>query len=88
MELRVELNDDERSGRDRLSPRAIWLGERRLAVLEVLDRWAGEDFDHVKIRAEDQGVYILRREARSGLWALAAYRAPGVPAAGAAKRAD
>lgn len=87
MELRVELTD-ERGGRDRLSPRAIWLGKKRLAVLEVLDRWAGEEFDHVKIRAEDQSVYILRRDARSGLWALAAYRAPESPAAGAARRAD
>ncbi len=85
MEIRVEL-DDEKGGRDPLSPRAIWLGEKRLAVLEVLDRWAGEAFDHVKILAEDRGLYILRRASLTGLWELAAYRGPEIPPAGAAKK--
>ncbi|MEJ5357750.1 MAG: hypothetical protein WHT06_03675 [Desulfobacterales bacterium] len=82
MEIRVEPGDEALLSGP-LSPRAVWLGERRLAVVEVLDRWAGAEADYVKIRAEDGGLYILRRELRTGLWELAAYQGPEISATGA-----
>lgn len=82
MEIRVELGDEALPSGP-LSPRAVWLGERRIAVIEVLDRWAGAEADYVKIRGEDEGLYILRRDLRSGYWELTAYRGPEVSAADA-----
>ncbi len=85
MEIRIEPGDkDLLSGLPSL--RAIWLGERRLAVVEILDRWAGTEDDFVKIRAEDGATYILRRDLRCGLWELAAYRGPEASASAAGKQ--
>lgn len=55
------------------TPRRFFLGERPVEVAEVVDRWIGEDHRYFKIRGEDDTVYILRHDERSGDWELTMY---------------
>ncbi len=58
-------------------PRAFRLGERRLTVVELLDRWLSLEHRYFKVKADDGDIYILRHAEGSGEWTLAAYsRAP------------
>lgn len=54
-------------------PRAFLLGERRLTVVEVIDRWLSLDHRYFKVKADDGDVYILRHAEDSGEWTLGAY---------------
>ncbi len=55
------------------TPRAFWLGERRLEVLEVLDCWLGPDYRYFKVKAEDGNAYILRHDELRDEWTLSAF---------------
>jgi len=57
------------------TPRAFDLAGRRVTVLEIVDRWyqAGRDpalpsASYFKIRSEDGGVFILKRDNESLRW--------------------
>jgi hypothetical protein len=52
------------------SPRAFLLGETRLEVVEVLDRWRGEDHEYFKLTASDGNRYILRRDRVREEWEI------------------
>ncbi len=54
-----------------LEPAAVWFGQRRLAVLAIVDRWYGADRSWWKLDTQD-GLYVLRRDDDSGQWELAA----------------
>jgi hypothetical protein len=55
-------------------PLAFWLGERRLAVRAVVDRWFAPTQRWFKVEADDGDVYVLRHDEASGDWEIAAYR--------------
>ena len=55
-------------------PRAFTLGERRLEVLSVLDRWLAPDHRYFKVAAGDGNTYVLRYDEASGDWTLGAFR--------------
>ena len=63
MTIRVECYAGYRGEQE---PLAFWLGERRLAVRAVVDRW-------FKVDADDGAMYILRHDEASGDWDIAAY---------------
>jgi len=64
-------------------PRAFVIGERRLDVIEVRDRWHGPDHRYFRVLASDGDVYVLRHDERVGEWTLGAYRrAPGASGPG------
>ncbi|HXF92644.1 MAG TPA: hypothetical protein VNK46_07790 [Nitrospiraceae bacterium] len=46
-------------------PRAFFVGDRRIEVLEVLDWWSGRDHRYFKVQGDDGGLYILRYDALS-----------------------
>jgi hypothetical protein len=69
MEVTVETGTGGR-------PRAFCLGDRRLAVAAVLDRWPGAGYAYVKVRADDGGLYILREETAGRHWQVWLYQAP------------
>jgi hypothetical protein len=50
------------------------LGERWLAVEEVLDRWYDPEAIYFRVRADDGDLYVLRRGEREDVWTLEAYR--------------
>jgi hypothetical protein len=59
--------------RDEQEPLAFWLGERRLAVLGIVDRWFAPTQRWFKVEAEDGQLYVLRHDEQAGEWELAAF---------------
>ena len=72
MAIRVECYAGYRGEQE---PLALWLGERRLAVRAVVDRWFAPTQRWFKVDADDGNTYILRHDEASGDWEIAAYRA-------------
>lgn len=52
------------------TPRALYLGERRVEVIEVIDRWLAPEHRYFKLRCADKGIYIIRHDSRSDRWEL------------------
>ncbi len=52
------------------TPRRFFLGERRIEVVAVLDRWLAPDHRYFKVAGDDRAVYILRHDAASARWEL------------------
>lgn len=71
MKLKVECYAGYRGDEE---PRAFALGERRLEVREILDRWLAPDHRYFKVAASDGDTYILRHDNVAGEWTLGAYR--------------
>jgi len=63
--------------REQETPRAFFLGERRLEVDSILDRWRGEDHEYVKFSASDGNRYILRYDRIVDEWQIIMMEAPG-----------
>lgn len=51
-------------------PRRFRLGARTIEVVEILDRWPGADHLYVKLRGDDEALYILRHDLVRGTWQL------------------
>ena len=58
-------------------PLRFQLGERWLAIEEILDRWYDPDAVFYKVRAEDGDVYVLRHREPEDSWTLEAFRKSG-----------
>ena len=52
------------------TPRVLVLGDRRVAVVDVIDRWLAPDHRYFKIRGDDGNLYIVRQDVASGEWTL------------------
>lgn len=59
-------------------PFAFMLGESRLDVVHIVDRWFGEDYCYFKLLASDDATYILRFDTPSRHWNLTLYQAASV----------
>jgi hypothetical protein len=55
-------------------PLSFVLGERELAVSEILDRWYGPDRRYFKVGADDGNIYILAHDEPGDRWELVSYR--------------
>ena len=58
------------------APRAFFVGDRRVEVVELLDCWPGRDHRYFKVRGNDGGLYILRHDAPSGEWEITLFERP------------
>lgn len=58
-------------------PRAFWLGERRIEVTAILDRWLAPDHRYFKLQGDDGGTYILRHDEAADEWEMTMYSAIG-----------
>jgi hypothetical protein len=82
MKIEVECHAGYRGDEE---PRAFTLGATRLAIVEILDRWAAPEHRYFKVKAEDGRTLILRHDSASGEWELAGLvgaerpPAPGTP---------
>jgi len=56
------------------TPRAFTLGDRRIAVQEILDRWLAPDHRYFKVKGEDGHVYIIRHDTATGRWELTMFQ--------------
>ena len=65
----VSVEVDSASGEAR--PRTVCFGARRVAVLDVLDRWHGHNKTWWKV-ATAEGEYVLMHDETRGAWDLAA----------------
>jgi hypothetical protein len=52
------------------SPRSFSVGDLRLDVVEILDRWRGEGHEYFKLAASDGNRYILRRDREREEWEI------------------
>ena len=57
------------------TPRTLILGDRRIAVAEVLDAWLSPEYRYFKLKAADGDTYLVRHDERSGIWELTMFRA-------------
>lgn len=60
-------------------PRYFHLGERKLEVKEILDRWYGQGHDYFKLRADDGHTYILRHARLDDHWEITMFARPHAP---------
>lgn len=67
MEIRVECHAGYRGEEE---PRALHLGERRIEIMLILDRWLDPAHRYFKVQAYDGSVCILRHDEHSGAWEL------------------
>ncbi len=67
MKVRVDCYEGYRAEE---TPRAFYLGERRIEVTTVVDRWRGEDHEYVKLDAADGNRYILRYDLVRDEWEI------------------
>ncbi len=56
------------------TPRRFFIGDRAVAVVQVLDRWLAPDHRYFKVAGDDGDVYILRHDTRTGEWELTMFR--------------
>ena len=70
MAIRVECYAGYRGEQE---PLAFWLGERRIAVREVVDRWFAPTQRWFKLEADDGHMYVVRHDEATGDWELAAF---------------
>ena len=68
--IRVECYAGHRGEQE---PRRFWLGERPVAVAEILDRWLAPEHRYFKVRGDDGGTYILRHATPADRWELTLY---------------
>ncbi len=61
--------------RNEQTPRTLILGERRIAVAEVLDAWLAPDHRYFKLKGEDGDMYLVRHDERRDTWELTMFRA-------------
>lgn len=59
------------------TPRRLFLGARKIEVIEVLDRWLAPDHRYFKIRGDDRGLYIIRHDTATGEWELTLFDSVG-----------
>lgn len=60
------------------TPRTLILGDRRIAVVEVVDAWLAPDYRYFKLRGDDGKTYIVRHDEQSKTWELTMFRAEHV----------
>ena len=56
--------------------RAFLIGERRVEVQRVLDRWRGEDHEYLKLDGSDDARYILRYDRSRDEWEIQMMESP------------
>lgn len=61
------------------TPRAFTVGENRIEVACVRDRWRGEDHEYFKVDGSDGVRYILRYDRNEDTWEITLLEAPGCP---------
>ena len=57
------------------TPRTLILGDRRIAVIEVVDAWLAPEHRYFKLRGDDGDMYLVRHDERFSTWELTMFRA-------------
>jgi hypothetical protein len=59
-------------------PRCFYMGDRKIDVEEILDRWIAPDHRYFKLRGGDECVYILRHDVVNDFWELTMFSSGGI----------
>jgi hypothetical protein len=59
------------------APLRFWLGERKIEVVRIIDRWIGPDHQYFKVEGDDGAAYILRRDIPEDTWSLTMFDGTG-----------
>jgi hypothetical protein len=68
--LRVECYAGHRADTE---PRRLNIGEREVAVTEIIDRWLDPRHRYFKLRGDDGGIYLLRQDTLNDSWEMTPY---------------
>lgn len=68
--IRVECYAGHRADEE---PRRLFIGERKIELKEVIDRWLDPTYRYFKVRGDDDGIYILRHDLSSDTWEMTLY---------------
>ena len=71
MNIRVECYSGYRGEE---TPRFVWMGSRKIEVMEILDRWISTDHRYFKIIGDDSAVYIIRFDSVEWKWELTFFK--------------
>ena len=52
------------------SPRSFSMGQRKIKVSEIIDRWLDPAHSYFKLRGDDGGIYILRYGQEANVWEM------------------
>jgi hypothetical protein len=52
------------------TPRVVVIGDRRIEIVEVVDRWLAPDHRYFKLRGDDGDVYVVRHDVETDRWEL------------------
>lgn len=75
MDARSDIRVECYSGyRGEETPRRLYLRDRSVDVLNVIDRWLAPDHRYFKLQAVD-GTYIVRHDAAADRWGLTLFTA-------------
>jgi hypothetical protein len=58
-----------------LEPCAFMLGDQRLKVVAILDRWIATRHAYFKLKANDGDIYILRYDEDLAQWEMTLFQA-------------
>lgn len=56
------------------TPRRLILGNRKIEVASIQDRWLAPDHRYFKITGDDGGLYIIRHDPFQDGWQLTCYK--------------
>ena len=59
------------------SPERFFLGERKVEVVEILDRWQGIDHRYFKVKGDDKATYIIRHDSSADKWEMTLFDRTG-----------
>jgi hypothetical protein len=68
--LRVECYAGHRADSE---PRRLHIGQREVAVTEIIDRWLDPRHRYFKLRGDDGGIYLLRQYTIENRWEMTLY---------------
>jgi hypothetical protein len=57
------------------TPKHFYVGERKVVVVEIIDRWLSPDLSYFKVKGNDSDVYIIRYDIKSDHWEMTMYQA-------------
>jgi len=52
------------------TPDRFYLGERKIGIEDVIDRWLSPGHRYFKVRGDDGGIYIISHDVGSSRWEL------------------
>jgi hypothetical protein len=61
------------------TPRRFRMGDRKIEIAELLDRWLAPDHRYFKVKDADGDLYILRHDVVTALWEVAWFRSGAYP---------